>query len=190
MPMFGTRFELAFARTTALPGALLAAPFHAPHAVGGSGTVTQIAKIRIGAAPPAIFALLDPSAAANRWCLRGQTVEIVAARHFRLIESPESDRPFSLTVTKSLPPSRMAYRCSPEDGQPIGAVLSSASVYEIAPLGRGASVTLEETTEFISGLTRGSFAFHALAMRNSMRIDLLRLKFEAEEGRDADARAA
>ncbi len=186
-----SKLEFALVRLAALPASFLAAPLFVGslgrERVGG---VEQRASIRINAAPHHVHTLIDPAAEFNRWRIRGERIEAIDARagFFRLFVPGMEDRPFELQVTSSTPAARLAATVHCEDRRPFGAIFSSSGVYDISPTNNGgSSVVLTETTLFLSGLPPFHLARHVLIMKLSMRMDLLRLKYEAETGRDADA---
>jgi hypothetical protein len=190
--MIGPRLELNALRAAALPAALAGATFFRPtrDLSTGEAAVRQTARIRIKATADAVYALLDPAAAHNRWVLRKEqlTPVGVTGRDFRL-ESPKAPGvSFLIEVKKAAAPFRIVQRCSSADGGVMGAARGSTSVYELKDADGACETTLTETTEFVVGLPPFLFGFHALLMRFSMRMDLLRLKYEAETGRDADER--
>ncbi len=189
-----SKIELSLTRIAALPGSLLAAPLFEDslgrERVGG---LPQSTSVRIKAPPPTVHSLLDPTATFNRWRIRNEVMDLVDARsgRYRHITAGMGDRAFEVHVTRSAPPSVIETTCYAEDRRPFGAVFSSSSAYKIEPTDSGGSfVTLMETTIFIAGMPPFHLARHALIMLMSMRMDLLRLKHEAETGRDADAKAA
>lgn len=190
--MLSVPFQLAMGRAAALALAGLLAPFYAA-AIWSQGerrwAPLPKARIRIKAAPTAIHRLLDPAAAKSRWTIRGQRLEAIDARagKYRLFDPTASDRTFLLQVTQSSPAAFIGHVVKMEDGYCLGAVDHSESRYDIAAKDDGAtSVTLTEATTFAHGLPRLHLAFQALIMRFSLSLDLLRLKYEAETGRDAD----
>lgn len=183
-----TRAELFGLRLVALPAAAISAPFRASTTDIHRATLTQSASIRINASPHDVHALLNPSQPANRWTIRRQALERIAGRAgaYRLHERSLPGRPILLEVTASNPGDRIAYRVGAEDGQAIGALARSASEYRLTRDDAGrCRVVLDETIEYEPRLNAQERAFHAALMKISMRNDLLRLKFEAETGRDA-----
>jgi hypothetical protein len=189
-----TRVELALLRLAAFPASALAAPFCAG-TLGRerAGGLAQASSIDIDASPQTAHALLDPGSSFHRWRLRNERIEAIDARagRFRYHAPVMEDRPFEIRVTRSTPPTVIETNTFAEDRRPFGAVLSSTGLYEIEPTNSGGCrVKLTETTIFLAGMPPYERARHAIMMLAAIRMDLLRLKYEAETGRDADARAA
>lgn len=173
--------------------AALAAAFAGPAraASGRDSAIVRTASIQIAAAPATIFSLLDPAGGFNRWSLRGETLTPLESGLWRLESAGAPEHPFDLRVMSAAPPDLIEYAARPSSRRPVGAVIESQSRYELTarPDGR-TRVALTETTTFVAGMPAREFAFHAALMRLSLRMDLLRLKHEAETGTNADSRAA
>lgn len=190
--MLGAKLELSLVRAAALPAAVVAG-FTTPRSAATTACreVRQTGGVRIAASPAAVYALLDPRSPASRWALRGERIAEVGGRdHYRLTIPQLPDQSFRITLLHAVASSHISHECADWSGAPMGAALSSTSLYDIAPSESGSLVALTETTRFSAELGAFALNIHSFLMRMSMRADLLRLKYEAETGRDADARAS
>ncbi|HNR76968.1 MAG TPA: hypothetical protein PKM48_07540 [Parvularculaceae bacterium] len=146
------------------------------------GAVVTTARAAMAAAPEIVRRLVDPSAEGHRWGLRGDKVEAVDRVRglYRLTDRRMPDEPFLIQIEAATGPGVVATTVFGDGGAPIGAVVKSSSRYEIAPAPGGSDVTLTERTWFVDGLPDRQLKHHAHMMASGVRIDLFRLKEEAE----------
>lgn len=189
--MLDPKLELSLVRAAALPAAVAAGLAGLPAANGASAakTVRHQARIWVKATPEQVHSLLDPNSSRNRWVIRRESVTPLgtSGRSFRIETPALPDQAFHLEILSVERPFRISYRCGSADGALLGAASASVSVYNVVGDGEGCETTLEETTDF-QGVDGFPLSCHSLLMRLSLRMDLLRLKYEADTGLDADAR--
>jgi hypothetical protein len=189
--MLNPKTELFLIRFAALPVAIVSIGT----GLGDNGVATpgeerrHVDGLIIKAPPQRIFDLLDPASSAHRWRIRRDELSAIDLRSgvYRLNSPSLPGQPILIRVLQRHSPTTISHECSAESGGVLGAALSSQSNYDIEPVGDGARVALTETTRFKAGLSGASLAAHSFLMKLSVRMDLLRLKYEAETGRDADA---
>lgn len=147
-----------------------------------TGAVVSEADVEVGAPPEIVFGLLDPSSSANRWANRGDKVEAVDKPNglYRLFDHRMPDEPFLMQVHDLQPPTVVSMTTTGDGGAPIGAIAQSMSCYRIEPFSGGSRVTLTERATFVDGLSKREKAQHAGMIGDSVKIDLYRLKEEAE----------
>lgn len=184
--MFLDRIIAALRRATGLSPRALSAPEALERDADGAVVFRESAEI--AASPETVFRLLDIAGHDHRWSRRGDKVEAIDAGRglYRLTDKRLPDAPFIVQVTESVQNAVIATVTVGDGGAPIGAVSKSVSRYEIAPAPGGAAATLVERAHFLAGLPEKQLRQHAHMMASGVRIDLFRLKEEAEK---ADAQA-
>lgn len=146
------------------------------------GAIINEAVVEIAAPAEAVFALFDPSGAGHRWGQRGDRIETVSREKFlyRLIDQRMPESPFIIRIDATLAPQMISMTVSDEGGALIGAIVKTSSSYQIADTTAGCRVSLVERTHFVGGLPKRELENHAFMLGESVRIDLHRLKEEAE----------
>lgn len=177
------RILAALRRAASLPTAI----FRRESAAGGfhkeaDGGVEFSFRIVAAAAPEIAYGLLDPSYAGNRWVRRGDRIDAVDAARglYRLTDHRLPDAPFLIQIDEASPPTLIAATILGDGGQPFGAVQKSKSRYSIAPHPDGCEITLTERTYFLETLSARELNQHAQMMDKGVKIDVARLKDEAE----------
>ncbi|MCB2096074.1 MAG: hypothetical protein KDE05_00450 [Parvularculaceae bacterium] len=179
--MFLDRIISALRRAAGLSPAQFDSGAGAPQRDAEGAVVTTV-NATIGASPEIVRRLIDPSGDGHRWGLRGDKVEAVdrARGLYRLTDKRMPDEPFLIQIEAATGPDVVATTVFGDGGAPIGAVVKSSSRYEIAPAPGGSVVTLTERTFFLDALCDRQVKQHAHMMASGVKIDLFRLKEEAE----------
>ena len=182
--MFFDRIIDALNRAASLPAGLFkSAPAGDSLRRDADGAVMNEALVEIAAPAEAVFALLDPSGTGHRWGQRGDRIEAVNRENFlyRLIDQRMPESPFIIRIDAALAPQMISMTVSDESGALIGAIVTTSSSYQITDTTDGCRVSLVERTHFVGGLPKRELANHAFMLGEGVRIDLRRLKEEAEQ---------
>lgn len=141
------------------------------------------ASIDVKASASTIYQLLDPASPGNRFRRRGFEFTETARDNtrFRAVDPNMPDMAFLFDVTERIHDSAIAIRSRGDGGAPIGVFSQSISRYALSPAANDRTqVEVTETMTFVPGLTIDEMTHHELMMKISARLDLLRLKTEAE----------